>query len=638
MMQLYKLRGLAYFAVDIVVIMLSWAGATILHGSGVPSGLLDPVNAAGLIALPAVYIIPFFFCKIYQVLWEKSYVKDVYRLLLADALGGALYLAASPLFPLHRPISLAVMTALFAIGGTILYRMMLRDFLPRLRRPADAPGGFFTIGQIPREKKILIVGAGEAGRLVLSEFHRRGIDRHIAGFVDDDSAKVGMIINGRKVFAPTSKLPQVIRDRGINEAIIAIPSAPRTDVNRVIALARRDSPALPVKILPPHTRLFETPLTPDLREIGITDILDREEITLDTASMEKSFAGTTVLVTGAGGSIGAELCKQLLKFRPKKLVALGRGEHSIYTLVRSLEEYLAYQDVKPEIDYRIADVRDAGMMDSVFSELAPQAVFHAAAHKHVPLMEFNEAEAVRNNVGGTMNVLEAAARHGAGRFVLISTDKAVRPVNVMGATKRAAEIITLERARSGGPRASIVRFGNVIGSRGSAIPLFREQIERGGPVTVTDPEVTRFFMSIPEAALLVLNAAAYSEGGEIFVLDMGRQYRVLDVAKNLIRLYGLEPERDIHIKITGLRPGEKMYEELSYGENELAPTGNRKILLLKKEVPEGTGAAIEKFVKEMADIHTRTPIEVRETLRKLVPEYSFDAGELARRGRGRLAT
>jgi FlaA1/EpsC-like NDP-sugar epimerase len=637
-MQLYRFRAIAYCAVDIAFILLAWTGAYLVYGYRLPGAPPPFFTTAGFIVLPAVYIIPFIAGKIYQVLWEKSYVKDVYRLLLANAAGSALFVAASLAMPATLPLTLAVLTALFASGSTVLYRMIIRDFLPRFSPGGIPSGGYFTIGQIPRERKILIIGAGEAGRLVLSEYHRKGIDRHIAGFVDDDSSKIGRILNGKMVFGATAKLPQVIRDRGINEAIIAFPSAPRGEVNRVIGLIQRAAPALPVKILPPYTRIFENPLSPDLREIGITDILDREELTLDTASMEKNFAGTTVLVTGAGGSIGSELCKQLLKFRVKKLIALGRGEHSIYTLIRALTDYLAFQQEKPEIDYRVADVRDAAMMDRIFGELQPQTVFHAAAHKHVPLMEFNEAEAVRNNVGGTRNVLEAASRHGAERFVLVSTDKAVRPANVMGATKRAAEIMALECFRGGALKTSIVRFGNVIGSRGSVIPLFREQIERGGPVTVTHPEVTRFFMSIPEAALLVINAAAYSSGGEIFVLDMGRQYRVLDVAKSLIRLHGLEPERDIEIKITGLRPGEKMYEELSYGEGELTATGNRKILMLKKEPSGQNRAAIDKFVAGMATMHTLSPVEVRQALRDLVPEYSFDAGELSWRDTGRLAT
>ncbi len=634
---LIRPTALAYLAFDIVLIAASWTISRALFTFGIsfPTGIHD-VTALGVMG--ASFIVPFLAGRVYGVLWSHSYVKDVYRLLLACAAGALFFIGGLAMAGVPAPPSMALLAALIASGLAVLYRMIIRDFLPRLRRGPASHGGFFTIGQLPREKKILIIGAGEAGRLVLSEFHRRGIDRHIAGFVDDDPGKAGMIINGKKVFATTSKLPQVVRDRGINEAIIAFPSASRGTVNRVIALARRFDPSLPVKILPPHTKLFENPLTPDLREIGITDILDREEISLDTEAMERTFAGKTVLITGAGGSIGSELCKQILKFRVKKLVALGRGEHSIYTLVRSLTEYLAYQEDKPEMDYRVADVRDAAMLETIFASVKPDLVFHAAAHKHVPLMEFNEAEAVRNNVGGARNVLEASARHGVGRFVLVSTDKAVRPVNVMGATKRAAEILALQYCREKGLPAAIVRFGNVIGSRGSAIPLFREQIERGGPVTVTHPEVTRFFMSIPEAALLVLNAAAYSEGGEIFVLDMGRQYRVMEVAESLIRLYGLEPGRDIAIEITGLRPGEKMYEELSYGENELAPTGNRKILVLKNEGASRCADAIERFLAGLEHVHEKSPREVREALRLLVPEYAFEGEELPRRDPGRLAT
>ena len=634
----HKSRALFFILADCLLGLIALAAAFLLGAPGaLPSIPLLP-GLPSLLIVPLSFILSFGLFSIYNVLWEQSCARDFYRIILSSLGAAALILACILIFDLPVPIGTAL-TACIIMGGTsLLYRMLIRDFLPGLFGGGPGLGGFFTIGQLPREKRILIVGAGEAGRLVLTEYQRKGIDRHIAGFADDDPAKIGRILNGKKVFASTSKLPQIIRDHTINEVIIAFPSAPRRDTVRVVSLIQRASPTIPVKTLPPHTRIFENPLSPDLREIGIADILEREEITLDAESIQGIFSGKTVLITGAGGSIGSELCKQLLKFRIKKIIALGRGEHSIYTLIKSLNEYLKYQEEKPEIEYRVADVRDASMLGAVFSELRPHIVFHAAAHKHVPLMEFNEREALGNNVLGTRNVLEAASRNGVERFVLISTDKAVRPVNVMGATKRAAEIFTQHYHREKGLRTSIVRFGNVIGSRGSVLPLFREQIERGGPVTVTHPDVTRYFMSIPEAALLVINAAAYSLGGEIFVLDMGKQYRVMDVAESLIRLYGLEPGRDIGIEITGLRPGEKMYEELSYNETDLTPTENRKILILHREHEPFKQETLDGFLSEIEDYYSMTPTSLRECLRRLVPEFSFNEEELSGRDTGRLVT
>lgn len=625
---------MVHFAIDIALMFPAWALARWIYLSD--NSLSIPLlHWPTLLALFICFFIAFFAGKVYAVLWTHSFVKDTYRLIASCAAGSVLFIIASLACLPALPIALAVLSALWYSLFALFSRMISRDFLPRFKQ-STRQSGFFTIGEPPKERNILIVGAGEAGRLVLSEYHRKGIDSHIAGFVDDDPAKVGMIINGKKVFAPTEKLPRVIEEEGVNEIILAFPSAPKQEVTRVVQIIRRVSPAMPVKILPSHTRLFENPLSPDIREIGIADLLDREETRLDTASIESMLAGKRVLITGAGGSIGSELSKQLLKFPIASLVAVGKGEHSIYQLARTLFEYEEYLEEKRDISFHIADARDRQMMAKLLRNSAPDIIFHAAAHKHVPLCEFNEAEAIMNNICGTRNLLEEALHFPIERFVLVSTDKAVRPTSIMGATKRAAELITWHYAEKG-MNASIVRFGNVIGSRGSVIPLFREQIERGGPVTVTHPDITRFFMSIPEAALLVLNAAAYAKGGEIFVLDMGKQYRVMEIAENLIRLYGLEPHRDIEIRITGLRPGEKLYEELIY-QGTLDPTENPKILTLAHDGPPQCAAAVEKFFSEMDTLHTKSAIEIRMMLQQLVPEYSFNEEEFAKRSNRRLVT
>jgi len=431
---------------------------------------------------------------------------------------------------------------------------------------------------------------------------------------------------------------RVMRRHEISEAIVAMPSAGKKAIDRAVSILRRENPDIVIKTLPVFTKIFERSLSPDLREVGIADLLGREEFAVDAAAMQERFAGKTVLVTGAGGSIGSELCRQLLKFRVARLVAVGRGEFSIYSLAKSLEEEMYYLESGAEIVYRIADVKDRRLLDGIFERYRPEIVIHAAAHKHVPLMEFNEAEALQNNVGGSLNVFDAAHRYGAAECVMVSTDKAVRPVNVMGASKRIAELVAMYYFMEKGLRTSIVRFGNVIGSRGSVIPLFREQILRGGPVTVTHPEVTRYFMSIPEASILVLNAAAYASGGDVFALDMGRQHRVADVAQSLIRLFGYLPGRDIRVEYTGLRPGEKLYEELFYDPARLSRTENAKIFRLNAPAEGYDRKALEVFIAEtIPSIHALDARGIRGAIRTVVPEYEFEVPATPA-GRARLVT
>ncbi|PKL15037.1 MAG: nucleoside-diphosphate sugar epimerase, partial [Spirochaetae bacterium HGW-Spirochaetae-5] len=364
---------------------------------------------------------------------------------------------------------------------------------------------------------------------------------------------------------------------------------------------------------------------PSLREFSYSELLDRDEFSIELDLMEKFFSGKTVLISGAGGSIGSEICRQLLKFNVGKIVAVGRGENSIYNLKREIDDFIRMMKIPgPEVVYRIIDVKDYRLIDRLFMDQKPDIVFHAAAHKHVPLMESNEIEALQNNVLGTNNILALSVKHNVQKFLLISTDKAVRPTNVMGATKRIAEILTSYYKHSAGLNSTAVRFGNVLGSRGSVIPLFRDQIERGGPVTVTHPDITRYFMSIPEASLLVINSAAISNGGEIFVLDMGEQFKIADIAEKMIEIYGYTPGRDIKIEYTGLRPGEKLYEELFYNKGEMIKTGNNKILMLKNDnniLSEDDFNLLIESVKEK--VPYMESLEVREFIKRFVPEYCY---------------
>ncbi len=628
MSYLYKLRGTGLFYVtgDAVITAIAVLAALLIGHPGEIDGFpwghaLYLTAAAWVMLLPSFYL-----TGMYRILWQYSNVKDMYRLLCILAACLPLYVLAGYLFDEEASFGTAVVTFIFTGGGCVLYRALTRDLLRTSETVPEAgevtdPWGIKRQGE---DKRVLIAGAGEAGRMILSEYQRRGMERCIAGFVDDNHEKTGRILNGKKVYAGTAGIASVIESLKINEVIIAMPSVESAVVERIIVSIRRDNPEVLIRTLPPFTRIFDRALSPDLRELGIADLLGREEFAVDVAAIREHFTGKNILVTGAGGSIGSELCRQLLQFDIKKIVAVGKGEHSIYTLAKSMNEHLYYMDSGTEIYYRVADVRDTVMLDHIFERFKPDIVIHAAAHKHVPLMEYNEIEAVRNNVGGSGNVFETCCRHGTGECILVSTDKAVRPVNIMGATKRLAELVARYYHTERGLKTAIVRFGNVIGSRGSVIPLFREQIRKGGPVTVTHPEVSRFFMSIPEASILVINAAAYAAGGEVFVLDMGSQFRVVDVARKLIRLYGLEPDRDIKIEYTGLRPGEKLYEELFYDREKLVKTRNEKIFILSSSDEVYNGNRIKAFTEDtLPRIYGLDPLGVRRAVREMVPEYEF---------------
>jgi len=473
--------------------------------------------------------------------------------------------------------------------------------------------------------KILIAGAGEAGIALFKELKQRGLDRRIAGFADDDKEKIGSSLEGVQVFGPVSRIGDFCRIHNVTDVIVAVPSASPAFISDIISSVMSCSSGINLYIVPSAEKFFDSvPIFPSLKEFDYTDILERDQFSIDMNLMESFFHGKKVLITGAGGSIGSEICRQLLKFRVKKIVALGRGENSIYNLSCSMSGYSKTMgEYFPEVVYRIADVKDYRLLSGIFKSEKPDIVFHAAAHKHVPLMEFNEAEALQNNVLGCDNVLKASLQQGVNKFVFISTDKAVRPSSVMGATKRMGELITGYFRNSLGLNTAVVRFGNVLGSRGSVIPLFNEQIDVGGPVTVTHPDVTRYFMSIPEASLLVLNSAAISGQGEIFVLNMGEQYRISDIAEKMISLRGLTPGEDIKIEYTGLRPGEKLYEELYYKNADILPTGNSSIFLVKKD---STDLSDEQYKKLIEAIQKTVPdmdsSEIREFIKGFAHEYN----------------
>lgn len=414
------------------------------------------------------------------------------------------------------------------------------------------------------KRKTLIVGAGQAGTTVVRQLlHNHDVDLLPVAFVDDDVKKQRLEMYGIKVLGQIKDIPQLVKKRKIEDIIIAIPSISKTELRRIYDVCSQTDAE--VQIMP----LIEDIMTgkvevSDIRKVEVEDLLGREPVELDISSISDSITGATVLVTGAGGSIGSEICRQICTFHPRRIILLGHGEYSIYNI--DLELRNEYEN-SIEIIPVIADVKDEDRIHEVMRTFAPHVVYHAAAHKHVPLMEGNPLEAVKNNIFGTKNVAEAAAANDVETFVLVSTDKAVNPPNVMGATKRIAEMIIQNMAKESKTKFVAVRFGNVLGSRGSVIPLFKKQIAEGGPVTVTHPDMTRYFMTIPEASRLVIQAGALAEGGEVFVLDMGEPVKIADLAKNLIKLSGYTTE-EIEIHYTGIRPGEKLYEEL-LNENEI---------------------------------------------------------------------
>jgi FlaA1/EpsC-like NDP-sugar epimerase len=464
--------------------------------------------------------------------------------------------------------------------------------------------------------RTLVVGAGEVGQSVLRASQTRGSKFEVVGFVDDNPGKTGSYLNGVYVHGRVSDLPKVAREVAASEVIIAIAEAKGAFVRSVVEMAA--SVGAKTRTVPSLNDLVSGRIqVSQLRPVEIEDLLRRESISTDLSGVREFISNQVVLVTGAGGSIGSEICRQVSALTPSLVVLLDHSENQVFEITGELRE------IFPQIAVAsvIADVRDRDRLTTVFEKYRPYVVFHAAAHKHVPLMEENVVEAVTNNVLGTRNVVEAALAVETQHFVLISTDKAVRPTSIMGATKRLAEVIVRRAAARSGRHYVAVRFGNVLGSRGSVVPTFLAQIRRGGPVTVTHPEMRRYFMTIPEAVQLVLQAGALGSGGELFVLDMGEPVRIADLARDLIRLSGFEEGIDIELRFTGLRPGEKLYEEVLFGHEDVRQTAHPKIIRAMAEVPEPT---LEGRVGELvraAQIQPQEEGKLRRMIVDLVPDF-----------------
>ena len=561
----HNLSKLFLGLIDAIIVNLSVFLAFLVRFDGLipPYYLLSYIRAALPVTLANLVI--FYIFGLYRQVWTYASINALLSIVYAVSIGAMLGFALTYFLGMLRyPYTVAIITwllNLLLIGGS--------RFIWRITREKIFPGAELTGSQI----RVLIVGAGDAGESILREMLRNRNGYFPMGLVDDNPRKNGMTIHGIRVLGNRKDIPALVKKKKVDEIIIAIPTAPGAEKRKIIDICQRAG--VKYKTLPPIYELIDGKVSVShIREVNEEDLLNREPIKFDFDEIKPGFEGRTVLVTGAGGSIGSEICRQISKCNPKQLLLLGQGENSIYHIDLELREHNPRLNLIPII----ANVQDKQRIGQVMERFRPETVFHAAAYKHVWLMEQNAEEAFKNNVFGTKNIAEASLKYDVDRFVLISTDKAVNPTSAMGKSKREAEKIILSLQGESKTKFMATRFGNVMNSRGSVIPLFKRQIAQGGPLTVSHPEVVRFFMTIPEAVQLVIRAALMGKGGEIFVLDMGEPIKIVDLAKELVRLSGLDPEKEIQIQFTGLRPGEKLFEELSGSGEKLLPTADKNIL------------------------------------------------------------
>ncbi len=629
-----KLKIALLVVLDAVFINLAYILALLMRfdfsaGGAQFTAFLD-VYLANWWAITIIQLLVFTFFGLYSSLWRYASTEELVKIAFSCLAANIVVLAFMGLIQQTLPRSIypyAALLEMFLVGGVRFGYRIVRN----LRTP-----GMFNLGRSrsmsealqdtmggDSSRRVMLVGAGDAGAAMIKEIRlQRDQARKIVVAVDDDRQKVGQRISGIKIAGTRNDIPKLARRYAVDEIIIAIPTATRRQIKEILDICHKTR--CKVKITPALIDLVNEKVSvKSLRDVDIEDLLGRDPVQVDLKEISNYLEERIVLVTGAGGSIGSELCRQIGRFRPRRMVLLDIYENTVFELAADLRH--RFPDIP--IDIVIASIRDRDAMEETFAKFRPHVVFHAAAHKHVPLMEDSPKEAIENNVIGTKNVMEMAAKFVADRFVLISTDKAVNPTNVMGASKRMCEMLMQEMARESTKTIfSAVRFGNVLGSNGSVIPIFRRQIAEGGPVTVTHPEITRYFMTIPEAVQLVIQTGSMAKGGEIFILDMGEPVKILNLAENLIRLSGYEPYKDIEIEITGLRPGEKLYEELLLAEEGIRETGHNKIFIGHPiAISDGFRALLEGEGGVDACVDILKPMsnqEVKEWIRTMVPNYT----------------
>lgn len=621
------LRREVQFFMDLSVLVIAFLLAWVLRFERLPVDALLRLPLVVLVQLAAMRA-----CGIYSFIWRyiglselKSFFKAALSsFAIASAIMLALRLGLPDSFHLLRvPISVVVLDTVLAFGGLLTLRIVRRMLYERFEQqlhPDSVPYG----RRQTKGKRVLLVGAGRAGMMAARELTGQAMARdggEILGFLDDDPRKQGSVIQGLKVLGPTRELPQWVEELNIERVLLTMVKVDGEKVRHLLNICRRLG--VEVRIMPGLFEILEGRLNVSrFREVRIEDLLRREPVRLDDEDLAAFFRGKRIMVTGAGGSIGAELARQVARFDPERLFLVERAEPALFEVHREILSLWHDLDVQP----LLADVSDRQRMRSLLWQERPQVILHAAAHKHVPMMEANPGEALKNNSLATYHLGQLAGELGVERFVLVSTDKAVNPTSIMGSSKRLAELLIQELDRQFETRYLAVRFGNVLGSTGSVIPIFRQQIDRGGPITVTHPDMVRYFMTIPEAAQLVLHSASMGEGGEIFVLDMGEPVKILDLAKDMIHLANLRLDKDIKIEIIGTRPGEKLYEELEQEEERLTKTRHPKIFIGNLQAPENQ--AISDALPELERLaHGDDPIALRHCLATLLPESQLESVE-----------
>lgn len=599
----------SFVIIDVFFINLAFLLSAYIHLEGNISGEMLVKYAQLMILLMPFKLMIYKIFSLYNSIWEYASIEELIKVIEAVFLANVVSVSYMIIMGMKMYFGVYLVAVIFEIafigGSRFSYRMFRRVKNHR------------NVFRQNFDTNVLIIGSGSTASMIATEIknHPESYGQ-VVGYVDDDDSKIGKTIAGVKVLGNRHEIYGICKKYSIDEIILAIPTLTKEDVREVLSECKRTGAK--VSIVPGIMEIIDGKVSmSQIREVEIEDLLGREPVNLNVQEIASYIEDKIILVTGGGGSIGSELCRQIAKYNPKQIVILDIYENNAYDIQNELKRQYG-NDLN--LDVMIASVRDRDCIFHIIKELRPDVIFHAAAHKHVPLMERSPNEALKNNVFGTKNVAEAAHEFGVERFVLISTDKAVNPTNVMGASKRLCEMIIQGLAKQSKTKFVAVRFGNVLGSNGSVIPLFKQQIKEGGPVTVTHREIIRYFMTIPEAAQLVIQAGAIAKGGEIFILDMGEPVKIYDLAIDLIRLSGLEPHEDIEIKVTGLRPGEKLYEELLMNEEGLTDTKYKKIYV--GSPIEIDYAVLKKSFKQLEDVmKTNDPAEVLDMIQLMVPTY-----------------
>ena len=612
-MQNKKSKMLTLVIVDLLLIFCSYFVAFIFRFKYTNISIAEIVvmyesYISKIFLMSLIFIGVFMAFKQYKSIWSIASIDEFLRGIIATGLATSVVLIISYLderrIPLMVTIMAGIMIMVFCNGIRIGWRVVRRTLI------------FITDRSNGSCKRVLVVGAGGAGALVANEYKKNPqYKKKVVAFVDDSWVKKGIYVSGIKVLGDRYDIPTVVEEQRIDEIIIAISELNEVELKKILDECKKTTAQ--VKIMPGVSEVIDGKFSvKKIRDVDVEDLLGREPIKLDFSGISSYIENKVIMVTGGGGSIGSELCRQIARFNPKELIIFDIYENNAYDLQNELLRKYKNLNLKT----LIGSVRDRKRLNSIFKEYRPQVVFHAAAHKHVPLMEDSPGEAIKNNVLGTLNTAELASEYGVERFVLISTDKAVNPTNVMGATKRMCEMVIQSIDKESDTEFVAVRFGNVLGSNGSVVPLFKKQIADGGPVTLTHKDITRYFMTIPEASQLVLQAGAYAKGGEIFVLDMGQPVKIYDLAENLIRLSGYIPNEEIEIKVTGLRPGEKLYEELLMDEEGLSETPHKKIFIGRPG--EFKLEKVKNNINTLLDVvKLGNKEKLREKLQEVVPTY-----------------